>query len=109
MANKPKSPMPISVRAKQFLPFAAVKGLNEALEQKEKVILSKTEMSEELALELNEKIYNVKKGSIVTITFFCCDDFVTLTGTVQQIDSAYRTIQIDDTIINLEEITGLEL
>lgn len=102
MANKPKSPMPISERAKQFLPFAAVKGLNEALEKKEKVILSKTEMSEDLAIELNEKIHDVKKGSIVTITYFCADDFITLTGTVQQIDSAYRTIQIDDTSIDMD-------
>jgi hypothetical protein len=109
VANKPKSPMPISERAKQFLPFAAVKGLNEALEKKEKVLLSKTEMSEDLALELNEKIHNIKKGSIVTITYFFADDFITLTGTVQQIDSAYRTIQIDDTSIDMDDILGINI
>ncbi len=109
MANRPKSPMPISERAKQFLPFAAVKGLNEALEKKEKVALSKTEMSEDLAAELNEKIHNVQKGSIVTITHFYNDDFIELTGTVVQIDSAYRTIQIDDNSIDMDDILGIRI
>lgn len=109
MANKPKSPMPISERAKQFLPFAAVKGLNEALEKKEKVAVSRVEMSEELAMELNEKMNRVQKGAIVIITYYCNNDFFRLTGRVVQIDTAIRTIQIDDTIINMEEITGLEL
>lgn len=36
MASKPREKMPISERAKQFMPFAALKGLPEALEKKEK-------------------------------------------------------------------------
>lgn len=35
MASKPKAPMPVTERAKQFLPFAALKGFEEALEQTE--------------------------------------------------------------------------
>lgn len=36
MASKPREKMPISERAKQFMPFAALKGLPEALEKKER-------------------------------------------------------------------------
>lgn len=36
MASKPRAKMPVSERAKQFMPFAALKGLPEALEKKEK-------------------------------------------------------------------------
>ena len=36
MANKPENKMPLSERAKQFLPFAALKGLPEALAEKER-------------------------------------------------------------------------
>ena len=36
MASKPKAPMPPAERAKQFLPFAALKGLQEALAEKER-------------------------------------------------------------------------
>ena len=38
MASKPKAPMPTAERAKQFLPFAALKGLQEALEKKEAAV-----------------------------------------------------------------------
>lgn len=109
MANRPKAPMPISERAKQFLPFAAVKGLTEALEKKEKIFVTKVEMSEALAMELNEKIHNIQKGSIVTITYFNDDAFIRFTGTVVEIDSIFRTIQIDDTRIDIDDIQDLEL
>lgn len=38
MANKPKHKMPIEERAKQFMPFAALKGLPEALAAREKTV-----------------------------------------------------------------------
>lgn len=38
MANKPKHKMPIEERAKQFMPFTALKGLPEALAAKEKTV-----------------------------------------------------------------------
>ena len=33
--NKPREKMPLSKRAKQFMPFAALNGLDDALRQKE--------------------------------------------------------------------------
>lgn len=36
MASRPRVKMPISERAKQFMPFAALKGLPEALLKKER-------------------------------------------------------------------------
>lgn len=51
MASKPKHKMPIEDRAKQFMPFAALKGLPDALAAKEKITVPKTELSEEMAEE----------------------------------------------------------
>ena len=109
MANRPKSPMPIAERAKQFLPFAAVKGLTEALEKKEKVPVPKMEISEERAKALNEKINCIQKGTVATVTYFCMDTYIQLTGTVDQIDPIYRTLEIKDTIIKMDDILDLEL
>ena len=39
MASKPKNKMPIEERAKQFMPFAALRGLPDALAAKEKVLV----------------------------------------------------------------------
>ena len=40
--------MPIEDRAKQFMPFAALKGLPEALAAREKIIVPRAELSEEV-------------------------------------------------------------
>lgn len=38
MKKKPMQPMPVAERAKQFLPFAALKGFEEALARVEKEV-----------------------------------------------------------------------
>lgn len=109
MANKPRSPMPIAERAKQFLPFAAVKGLTEALARKEKVPVSKVDMTEELAANLNEKISHIQKGSIVTVTYFCDDEYIHMTGRVAHSDDTFHRLQIDDTMIEFDDILDIDL
>lgn len=109
MASRPKTPMPIADRAKQFLPFAAVKGLPEALAKKEKVTSARVEVSEELAMELDEKMQHIHLGTTVTVTYFDCETYIQLTGTIVQIDTIFRTLQIDDTIIAIDDILDLAL
>ena len=48
MASKPKNKMPIDERAKQFMPFAALRGLPDALAAKEKILVPKMELSPEM-------------------------------------------------------------
>ena len=40
MAGRPRTKMSIENRAKQFMPFAALKGLPDALAAKEKIVVS---------------------------------------------------------------------
>lgn len=47
--------MPIEDRAKQFMPFAALKGLPDALAAKEKVTVPGIELSEEAEKKLEEE------------------------------------------------------
>ena len=41
-------------RAKQFMPFAALKGYEEALREKEKIVVPRIELSEEMKEELEK-------------------------------------------------------
>lgn len=109
MASRPKTPMPIADRAKQFLPFAAVKGLPEALAKKEKVTIAKVEVSEDLAMELDEKMQHIHVGTTITVTYFDGDAYVDLTGAVNEIDTVLRTLQIDESIIAIDDILDLAL
>lgn len=50
-----------SERAKQFMPFAALKGFEELLAEKEKMIVQKIELSEERKAELDDKMRSIKR------------------------------------------------
>ena len=54
-------------RAKQFMPFDAMKGLNEALREREEKHLrvEKRELSEEAAARLSATIGKVSRGMVV--------------------------------------------
>ena len=52
MGNK-RGSMPQADRAKQFMPFDAVRGLREALAEKERILVPKKELSEEKKEELD--------------------------------------------------------
>ena len=90
MANRPK--MSRQERAKQFMPFAALKGYPEALARKEKVALPRAEVSEEYAQELDWKLRRVKK-----------------TGMVSRIDETARVLKVVNTKIGFDDIYDIEL
>ena len=52
-------------RAKQFMPFAALKGYPDALRKKEKVIVPKMELSEEYEEELDRRLRQVRKNEVL--------------------------------------------
>lgn len=94
MANNPRVKMPVSERAKQFMPFAALKGLPEALQRKEHRPVSPTEYSEEQADALNRKLLALSPGMAVTVTFYQNGDYQTQSGVITKIDTAYRRLHI---------------
>ena len=57
-------------RAKLFVPFDALKGLQEILRQKEMEIEERKELSEESLMELQEELDKIDIGSYVTIKYY---------------------------------------
>ena len=104
MASKPKHKMPIEDRAKQFMPFAALKGLPDALAAKEKVIVPKIELSEEMAEELDRSMHELAKGRIATVVYFRKGEYIKITGMVARIDETSRLLQIVNTKIPFDDI-----
>ena len=101
--------MSVSDRAKQFMPFAALKGLPEALTAKERIIVPKIELSEEMSAELNRKMFLLQKGKIATVIYFQKDEYVKITGMVARIDATSRLLQIVNTKINFDDILDVEV
>ena len=107
MACKPKHKMPVEDRAKQFMPFAALKGLPDALAARERIIVPKTELSEEMAQELDRRMHSLAKGKIASVVYFHWDDYFKITGMVARIDETSRILQIVNTKIDFDDIVEI--
>lgn len=64
-----RAPMPPSRRAKQFVPFDALKGLKEAIAQKEHTPTLRRELSEDAIAEINARLSDLKPGQLVTVVY----------------------------------------
>ncbi len=102
MGNRPK--MSREDRAKQFMPFAALKGYPEALAKKEKVVVPKAEITEEYAQMLDQKLRQVAKNDIITVIYFCNGEYLKKTGMVSRIDETARVLKIVNTKILFDDI-----
>lgn len=96
-------------RAKQFMPFAALKGYPEALRRKEKIVVPKRELSEEYAKELDYKLRQVKKNDIVTAVYFCKGEYLKVSGMVSRIDETARVLKIVNTKIAFTELYDISV
>ena len=108
MASKPKNKMPIEDRAKQFMPFAALRGLPDALAAKEKVLVPRIELSQEMAEELDRRMHLITKGKMATVVYFNNGEYIKITGLVARIDETSRILQIVNTKIRFEDILQVE-
>ena len=84
-------------RAKQFLPFDALKGLQEALREKEIEYEEKIELSEESLTELESKFNKIEKGSNVKIRYYKNRQYINICGVITKIDYTKKKIQINNT------------
>lgn len=96
-------------RAKQFMPFAALKGYPDALRKKEKIIVPKAEFSEEYKEELDSILRQVKKNDIVMVIYFCKGEYLKITGMISRIDETARILKIVNTKIMFEDIYKIEI
>ncbi|MGN0245693.1 MAG: YolD-like family protein [Lachnospiraceae bacterium] len=93
-----------SERAKQFMPFAALKGFEELLAEKEKMIVPKIELSEERKAELDDKMRSIKKNDMITVTYYAQKEYLKMRGMVSGIDTNARYLKVVNTKIPFDDI-----
>ena len=113
-------PMPMSDRAAQFSPFAALTGYDEAVMEIGRLTDRKHELNDEEIAALNQKLQflseHLKEHPTVTVTFFVPDakkaggSYTTKTRRLKKIDTVDRWIQLDDGAkIPIDDITNIEI
>ena len=98
-------------RAKIFMPFDALKGFREILQNQEIIKIEKKELSEDKIKEIDLILSKLKKGMLVKITYYNnnLSSYQTIEGVLTNIDIIYKTITIVKNKINIVELYDIEI
>lgn len=91
-------------RARQFLPFAALKGFDEMLREIERETEPKHELTEEDARRLNNSMANIQRGTYVHILHYKNGVYKTTEGIAAFVDTVFRKIFIGEEEIAFDDI-----
>ena len=94
-------------RARQFMPFSPLRGYDELLLSKTREPTPKRELSEYDAARLSKKMAAVEKGSLVRVTYYDRDAYVTMEGLVSEVDLTLRRLRVIKTVIDLDDISDI--
>jgi len=118
------SPMPRAMRAKQFMPFAALKGYEEIIAERQTVYEPLAELDEEQRAALDSALFRLRDAlgrgerPLITAEFFeispgHSDGFTafgryhTVTGTAEKISLEQHTLRISGRVYSLDDMTAL--
>ena len=117
---RPKSkhePMPMSDRAAQFSPFAALTGYGDAIDETARLTDHRIELSEEERTELDYKqqYLSTLDSPTVTVTYFVRDErksggaYVTHTGVLKRVDEVESMVVFKDGLrVPLDEVMDIK-
>lgn len=112
--------MPVSERAAQFSPFAALKGYDDEIEETARWTDEKSELDDSALSILNEKFNLLKEKErehpSITVSYFQADakkaggSYLSLTGEVKKIDAYNRKLIMESgEMLAFENIIEIEL
>lgn len=96
--------MPRADRASQFMPFAALKGFDDALRAKEKIYVEKMILSEDTMAYLDYQLSTLHVGEMVTVIYYEAGSYLKKTGLISRIKKDARYITVVTTDISFENI-----
>ena len=100
--KRPK--MTLLQRSKQFMPFAALKGVQELLEETARYKENRKELSEEQLEVLDKQCKSLVIGDVVSVVYHNGRAYDTVQGRLQQIDTVYRTMTVGDVLVPMSHI-----
>lgn len=100
-------------RGKQFLPFAALTGLEYELAAAEFRPVEKVEFSEDAAEELDRRLHEVQRGDMVEVVYYSRTPrggtYLRRTGLVSRIDLVDRSLTVVRTRIPFADLYDIKI
>ena len=98
-------------RAKQFAPFDAMKGLQEALRDREErhARVERHDISEEQQQRNSEVLMQLQKGDRIELECFCSFHDVMKTGRITENSTVFHYLKLNGEKIFYEDIYSIEI
>ncbi len=111
MKSTVRIPMPPSVRAKQFAPYQALHGLNEAIREAEKIETPRKILTPDRIEEINDILKSLKKGQLISVIYYEEGEssYILLSGNVVKVEPYFEWLQVGNRAIDFSEIDDIIL
>lgn len=98
-------------RAKIFAPFDAMKGLQEALRDREErhLRVERHEISDEQAERNSRILIKLRRGMKVEIDCYCAFHDVTKRGTITDVDTTFKHLKLGNERIWFDDIYAIKI
>lgn len=96
-------------RAKLFLPFDALKGLQEHLRMVEKCVEDKVILSDDFYDALNNKFNSLRVGDNILIKYYYNLEYIESSGVIKKIDYNNKNIYLMNSVINVDDIVDMQI
>lgn len=100
--------MPVSERAKQFSAFSALRGLEDAVAEKEFIPSEKIILSEDMADDLDRELRELVIGTEISVTHYAGNGYVISAGKFRGISEITKTLSLCGEEIRMEDILKIE-
>lgn len=95
-------------RARQFMPFAALKGYHDLVHEREQVRVAQRDVTDEQARALSHSLSRLSKGDATNITHYEDGKYLTTCGTVLEVNETLRTMSIGGRDISFDDIVAID-
>ncbi len=101
--------MPIAQRAKQFMPFAALTGLQEAFDAKEMEVemTERRQLSSYQKQQINDVLVELKKGEHVVAEYDENGRNAIIKGNLKEIDEIRKTLTVGERRISFSDLYAI--
>lgn len=104
-----RSRMKLTDRAKQFTPFAALKGYEAAIHAQEQQYTPQQELSDVKKAEINRILCQVQCGDEVSIDYYRSGAYHTIKSVVRKIDQHRHRLVLDEIVIGMDSISDIRV
>lgn len=98
-------------RAKQFMPFDALKGLQEELRRREerRLRVDKHELTEDETSALNRLLTRLKQGDNIEVVFYKNGAYKRVSGVVKKLNIHYQFLELDSGKIYFDDLLCIDI